>query len=198
MCSADIKRDILFDDVLFGLCSTATDFTAELTEMLLGLSSYGKRGRRHVAIRDGKWPMVQIEWDYPFDPNGLRDLLGQRLKGLDFAVSGGSCSFYEDKTRTHGGHPSLDCLTLSAGDARVDLANADAVVVQRGRDPIWIGWYRDAGMECVLWHSHREAIEAVTGRCGCLFDEHLQLWLVPESTVAAFTLSSKSTVTWPA
>ena len=120
------------------------------------------------------------------------------MEGIDFTVSGASCPFHESKTRTHGGHDDLDCLMACSGGARVDLAkDTDAVVVQRGKDPVWIGWYRWASTECVLWHSRREAIEAVTGRCGCLFDERLQMWLVPENTAAAFTLKPKSVVTWP-
>lgn len=64
--------------------------------------------------------------------------------------------------------------------------------VSRGSSrTLWMGWYRDDGIDMVLAHPSRRAMEAATGRCGCLFDEHLQLWLVDKRRAAWYELGTQ-------
>lgn len=51
---------------------------------------------------------------------------------------------------------------------------------------LWFGRWHKPGMELVLVHSDRDAISAATGQCGCLFDDELQLWLVPDGKSAVY------------
>lgn len=75
----------------------------------------------------------------------------------------------------------------------VETTKLTAVLsVRRGAArTLWLGWYRDEGIDIVLAHPSRNAMEAATGRCGCLFDEHLQLWLVEKRRAAWYELGSR-------
>lgn len=70
--------------------------------------------------------------------------------------------------------------------------SAAALSVDRraGAGMLWLGWYRDVGVDVVMVHRKRRALMAATGRCGCLFDEQLQLWLVERNKSFVYSVGS--------
>lgn len=70
--------------------------------------------------------------------------------------------------------------TEQGNELTIETSKHTAVlfVSRSSRKMLWLGWYRYAGLDMVLAHPSRKAVEMATGRCGCLFDEMLQLWLV--------------------
>lgn len=79
-------------------------------------------------------------------------------------------------------------------DSPLDLMTPTSVLLARRtshRPSLWMGWYREAGIDLVFVHEFRQAILAATGCCGCLFDEKLQLWLVETGKLALYELGTR-------
>ena len=71
-----------------------------------------------------------------------------------------------------------------------------SLVVETKQAAIWLGWYRNADVDMVIVHPDREAVEAATGRCGCIYDDELQLWLMPKNSGARIVPGSGTMSKW--
>lgn len=88
-----------------------------------------------------------------------------------------------------------DCVEIQRGenalviDSTVGVSTL-AALCKAQHPQLWMGWYREVGVDIVFAHTSRKAILAATGCCGCLFDEKLQLWLVETGKSALYQLGT--------
>lgn len=62
--------------------------------------------------------------------------------------------------------------------------------------PVYFGRYQEGGEDCLLFHSEKGMLETATGRCGCLFDDQMRIWMLEPEYGAFFSIGTEALKTW--
>jgi hypothetical protein len=78
-------------------------------------------------------------------------------------------------------------------DLTVETTHELAVLSARrlAKRDLWLAWYREVGVSVILAHEDRDAIEAATGDCGCLFTTRLQMYLLPRGKAVVYEMGTR-------